>query len=148
MHRVAIMALKTADRARESYLGRSQQRLGEIQEKSHAEYHYNDRYQTTNRSWQGDVAETSRGQRRNCKVERIGIVDDVIVVRFLGLVDNSRHHENEHGKICDGKDYFFISPKEGAVDSKPRHHLIVAKQPQCSKSTQETASFSGERRKK
>src|SRR5204862_7799997 len=65
MHRVAIMALKTADRARESYLGRSQQRLGEIQKKSHAEDHYNDRY-ANYRSWQGDVAETCRGQRRDC----------------------------------------------------------------------------------
>lgn len=148
MYRVAIVALKTADGAWESHLGGSQQRLGKTQEKSHAEDHNDNRDQATKRSWQSDVAKTRRGQRRHCKVERIGIVDDVIIVGSLSLVDNSGHYENENRKICHGKDYIFISPKEGAVDPKPGDHLVIAQQSQCSKSTQETGSFSGERRKK
>jgi len=111
MHRVAIMALKTTDWTRESHLGRSQQRLGKIEEQGHAKDHYNDRCQAARRSRQGDVAEPCRSERRNCKIERISIVGDVIVVKFLGFVDKSRHHENENGKICDGKDHLFISLK-------------------------------------
>ena len=90
MHGVDIMSLQRADRARESHLGWSQQRLGESQEERHAKNHYHNGYQAADRSRQGDVAETGRGQRRNCKVERIGIVGDVIVVRFLGLIEQYR----------------------------------------------------------
>jgi hypothetical protein len=141
MHRIDIMALQTANRARESYFARRQQGFGEIQEEGHAEDHDNDGYQPANSSRQRDIAEPGRRQCRNREVERVGIVGYLMIVRLLGFEDNSGHHENEHGEGCDGKEDFFISPKERTVDSKPRYHLIVAQQPQRSKSTQKPASF-------
>src|SRR5689334_3876491 len=126
MHRVYIMPLQATDWTWEPNLGRRQQGFGEIQEKRHSEYHYNNGYQATNRSGQSDVTETSRGQRRDCEVERIGIVGDLIVVRFLRLVDNSSHYENEHGEVCDRKDDFLVLSKERAVSAKPRCHLNIA----------------------
>jgi len=111
------MALQTADRTRESDFRWRQQRPGKIQEQSHAKDHDDDRYQAARRARQGDIAETGRRQRGNRKIERVGIVGDLLVVRTLGFIDNSGHHEDEHSEGCGGENDFFISSNERTVSS-------------------------------
>src|SRR6476469_7652459 len=115
MHCIAIMALKAADRARESYLVSSKKRLGKIQEEIHAKAHDDDSYQTARRARQGDIAETGRRQRGNRKIERVGIVADLFVVRTLGFIDNSGHHEDEHNEGRGGGNDFFAASEERSV---------------------------------
>jgi len=141
MHRVAIMALQPTDRAWKSNFGGRQQRLRKIQEQSHAEDHDDDRYQATRRARQGDIAETGRRQRGNRKIERVGIIGDLFIVRTLGFIDNSGHHEDEHSECRGGENDFFIPSKKRTVGSQLRRHPKVAKQRQRSKGAQKTASF-------
>ena len=93
-----------------------------------------------------DIAETGRRQRSNRKIERVGIVGDLFVVRTLGFIDNSGRYEDEHSEGRGGENDFFISSKERTVGSQLPRHPIVAKQRQRSKWAQKAASFARKRR--
>ena len=99
MHRVAIVALQSTDRAWESDFGWRQQRLGKIQEQSHAEDHDDDRYQATRRARQGDIAETGRRQRSDRKIERVGMYGLILVEPEAGLSKVDREFYVMQGEI-------------------------------------------------
>jgi hypothetical protein len=90
MHGIDIMALQAAGRARKPHLVWAQQRAGEIEEQGHAENHNDDRDQAANRAGKGDVAKAGRRQGRDGEIQRVGIVRDLIVAKFLGFRKRSR----------------------------------------------------------
>ena len=145
---IAVMALQSASRARESYLVRGQQRAGEIEEQGHAENHDDDRDHAARRSRKGDVAKAGRRQRRHRKIQRVRIVRDLGIAELLRLVNDGGHHEDEHCEVGDREDDFLIAPEERAVFAQPSQHPVVAQQPQRSQNPQEAAGFAGKRRKK
>src|SRR5215210_3078847 len=129
MHRIRIVALQGACWAGKPHLGGAYQRAGEIEKEGHAENHDSNRGQAANCAPQSDVAKTSRRQRRNREIQRVGIVRDLIIAKFLGFINDNGHDEDEHRKVGDSKNDFLITLEERASSAQPFQHLVVSQQP-------------------
>ena len=142
MHRVAIVALQSADRAIVSNLVRPQEHLHQPKEQGDAANHDDDGDQVPQRPGEGDIAETGRGQRRDREIERVDIVSNGRVGPVLRLVDKARHDEDEDAEIDRCPDQVFVTSKKYAVGSQPREKLVGVEQAQGSQDAQEADALS------
>ena len=66
------------------------------------------------------------------------------MMRFLGLINDSCHHEDEDREIRDRKDDFFVSTKKRAINPQPFHLSIIAQKPLGPKNAEKATGFSCE----